>query len=115
MSRRCSRASSQLGDGEQDRTIFAEVVNSEDVGMGQRRNGSRFAFEPRARDEIRGDSVGQHLDATSRSSRVSRPRHLAQTARSDRDDDHVGTRVARRRQEASGVRIIARCHESAGT
>jgi hypothetical protein len=42
--------------------VGAEVVDREDVGVRQRRDGSRFALEPRHAVGIGGEDLGQQLD-----------------------------------------------------
>ena len=64
----------ELGHRVRGVAFGADVVERDDVGMGQRGDGPGFAFEPGERLRIAGQLRGQNLIATSRPRRVSRAR-----------------------------------------
>ena len=67
-----------LHDQERRARVLADVVQRADVGMGELRDGARFAVEALAELRVRGQRVGQHLDRDgSRPSRVSRARYTS--------------------------------------
>jgi hypothetical protein len=52
----------QLEHDERDTTGRADIMDNEDVGMGQGGGRARFAFEPGEPRRVGGDRLGQHLD-----------------------------------------------------
>ena len=67
----------QFRDDEELIVVDADVVEGEDVGMRERRDGTRFALEARASIGILRDVGGSTLMATSRPSRASRARYTS--------------------------------------
>jgi hypothetical protein len=81
----------KLHDGVGDALLVAEVIDREDVRMGQGRDGLRFSLEPRERVGIRGDGRWQDLDGdVAIEFPVPRLPDLAHPARADRREDLVG-------------------------
>ena len=69
----------------------ADVVDVEDVGMGERRGRLRLALEPPKALGVLGELRRQHLDRdVAAEAGVARPVHLAHAARADRGDDLIG-------------------------
>ena len=86
----------KLHDGVGDAVLVAEVVDGKDVRMRQRRDGLRFALEPRERVGIRGDGLGQDLDRdVPIELLVPRPVDLSHPTRAER---RRGSRRARERE-----------------
>ena len=67
----------QFGDGVSDAILIAEIVNRDDVGMGQCGDGARLPFETRDAIGIGAQGAGRSLIATSRRRLVSCARYTS--------------------------------------
>ena len=80
----------QFGDGVVHAVVAAEIVNREDVGMRERGDGARFAFEPRDAIRVGADRGRQHLECDiAPQLDVMRAVDLTHSARAEQADDLV--------------------------
>jgi hypothetical protein len=76
----------RVGDG----AVLAEIVDRDDVRVGQRGDGTRFGFEPSACDRIVRQRVGDDLDRdVALQSRIAGAVHLAHSAGTEQVEDFV--------------------------
>ena len=72
----------KLGDGEDDAALSSEIVDGQNIGMGQRRDGPRLPFESRQGLLVVGEALGQDLDCNvSAQARVAGAKDLAHPPR----------------------------------
>ncbi len=82
-----------------DAAVAAEIVQREDVRMGEPRDRARLALEPRQRRRVSSDFLRQHLDGhLAPEPRVPRPVDLPHSARTEGREDLVGTEPGPGRQ-----------------
>ena len=97
------------------RPIVADVVDGDDVGVGEAGERLHLALEARERVGIGGEGRGKHLDGdVAPEARVARPIDLAHAARADGCDDLVraqaGAGAKRHRATYPCASGLSRCH-----
>ena len=82
----------ELGDQVPDAVVGPDVVDREDVRVGQRGDGARLALKPRKRVGIAGETGRDGLDRdVTPQPRVAGPIHLAHATRAQQRQDLIGT------------------------
>ena len=81
----------ELGDEVRRAVVFADVMNGENVGMIQRRDGASFLLEASQTVNIFRKCFGEDFDGdVAAEARVLRAKHFAHSARANRRDNFVG-------------------------
>ena len=100
----------ELHHGKGHSLLYAEVMDGQDIGMRERRNGLGLSLESGHRRRVVCDLGWQHLDRhLAVELHVARPVHLAHTARADRSENLVVAEAGSRRQRhlpSSAVRRL---------
>ena len=104
-----SRPLEELHDRVGGRPVPADVVDRDDVGVRERRDGFRLALEPRESNGIRGDAVGEHLHRdVSVELPVARAVDLAHAAGAERREDLVAAEAGARGEGHRGQTTVSR-------
>jgi hypothetical protein len=99
-------AVNQLHDEKGGAVVIADIEERADVGVGELREGTRFAVEPLAQLRVGGERTGQHLDRDGPiEPRIAGLVDLAHAAGADGRDDLVGSKACAGRQRHPGAKL----------
>ena len=98
----------ELGDGEVDAAGLADVVEGEDVGVGEGGDGTRFALEASEDLVIVREVVGEDLDGdVAAEAAVARAVDLAHSAGAEGGEDLVRTEAGARNESHEGPSAVS--------